>query len=145
MPLNKTKVGSSRRTNRNEIISHEGKQSLLEESEKYGDLLMVDLVEHYNNLTLKTMHMLKFFNEPKNFNGSQPEILIKVDDDIFLNLPLLMKQLSEDPIVVGKTKVYHDTKWLIGYRLGDGIDGVAKIPPAKMKLVRNAFFKCWNP
>ena len=98
---------------------------------------MVDLVDHYNNLTLKTMHMLKFFNEPQNFNGSLPNILIKVDDDVYLNLPLLMKQLSADPIVVGRSKVYHASKWLIGYRLGDGKDVVARIPPANKRLVRS--------
>jgi hypothetical protein len=136
--LNKTKVGNAKRTSRNRIILYpENQTTLLEESQKYGDLLMVDLVEHYNNLTLKTMHMLKFFNDPENFNGSLPQILIKVDDDIFLNLPLLIKQLSNDPIVVGKTIVKLASKWLIGYRLGDGKDGVAKIPPNKIKLVSN--------
>ena len=128
-------MGNAQRTSRNRIISHLGKHGLLEESERYGDLLMLDLVEHYNNLTLKTMHMLKFFNDPDNFNGSLPQILIKVDDDVFLNLPLLIKQLSADPISVGNTQIEAGTKWLIGYRLGDGTAGVAKIPPDKMKLV----------
>ena len=36
---------------------------LLKESERYGDLLIQDFIEHYNNLTIKTVLLLKFVNQ----------------------------------------------------------------------------------
>ena len=46
-----------------EIQPHGINELLKEESEKYGDLLIQDFVEHYNNLTIKTVMLLKFVNQ----------------------------------------------------------------------------------
>ena len=40
------------------------KHKISEEHKKHSDLIMADdLLEHYNNLTLKTLYTLKFFIE----------------------------------------------------------------------------------
>ena len=39
------------------------KELLKEESEQYGDLLVQDFVEHYNNLTIKTVMLLKYVSQ----------------------------------------------------------------------------------
>ena len=45
-----------------ESSSNETKAKILEEQKIHGDIIQVDgLVEHYNNLTLKTLYTLKFF------------------------------------------------------------------------------------
>ena len=44
--------------------SNETRHKLKEEIKTYGDLIVADeLVEHYDNLTLKTLYTLKFFIE----------------------------------------------------------------------------------
>ena len=66
---------------------------------------MNGLVEHYNNLTLKSLYAIKFFLE--GFEGSlKPRFLMKVDDDNFVNLPLLYNQLV-------KKKKYSNAKALL--------------------------------
>ena len=45
-----------------ENLNNETKDKLLEEQKKHGDIIQVDgFVEHYNNLTLKTLYTLKYF------------------------------------------------------------------------------------
>ena len=45
-----------------EGISNETKNKLSEEQKTHGDIILVNgFVEHYNNLTLKTLYTLKFF------------------------------------------------------------------------------------
>ena len=68
------------------------------------------LVDHYNNLTLKSVFMLKFFLDKSNFYDPPPSHVMKVDSDVYLNLPQLVK-LMEEP-VLNKTDMY-----LIGSRL----------------------------
>ena len=51
--------------------NNETKQKLLDERNTYGDIIEVDgLIEHYNNLTLKTLYTLKFFLQQGSFNLS---------------------------------------------------------------------------
>ena len=96
---------------------------------------MVDMVDNYYNLTLKSMHMLKFFNEPQNFDGQSPSVLIKVDDDVFLNLPLLTKQLRGETFTSGKIKTNISSKWIMGHILKSGKIPVIPIPLDKMNQV----------
>ena len=51
--------------------------------------------EHYNNLTLKTLSMLKYFIDSSNFI-TPPKYLVKVDDDTFVNVPRLWNTLNYD-------------------------------------------------
>ncbi len=55
------------------------------------------LVEHYQNLTLKSMFTLKYYLERSHFkNGKIPEYLFKVDDDTFINLPALKNTIEHN-------------------------------------------------
>ena len=112
----------------------------MEENETYGDILMVDMVDHYNNLTLKTMHMLKFFNDLDKLDGQIPKILIKVDDDVFLNLPLLIEQLSGKEFTVEGITTNTTDKWMMGFKLGEGKQSVNKIPRENMNQAKIYLF-----
>lgn len=59
------------------------------EQVKYKDIIMENFVDTYQNLSLKALLMLKLFAAQKNCN-----YLIKTDDDVFLNVPLLVKELE---------------------------------------------------
>ena len=47
-------------------------QRVLDEHAKYDDILQADMVDHYNNLTLKSVFTLKFFLNESNFNSPPP-------------------------------------------------------------------------
>ena len=50
------------------------RQRVKQEHEKYGDLIMAEeLIEHYDNLTLKTLYTLKFFIE----KGKKNHVLLR--------------------------------------------------------------------
>lgn len=62
------------------------------ESDKFGDILQLDLVDSYNNLTLKSLAIVRYFNESSaNFTH-----LLKLDDDCFLNIRALVSSLQEE-------------------------------------------------
>ena len=43
-------------------MSNKAKNELLDEQETHGDIIQIKgFLEHYNNLTLKTLYTLKFF------------------------------------------------------------------------------------
>ena len=70
-------------------------EEIMKEKDIYGDIIQVDnLIEHYDNLTLKTLYMIKFFLNTELFQPNPPKYLIKIDDDSFVNLPLLYKELT---------------------------------------------------
>ncbi len=71
------------------------------------------MIDHYNNLTLKTLFTLKYFLNTSNFEtgsdddglmaanetySAAPQYLVKIDDDSYLNLPLLWKSLEQNNI-----------------------------------------------
>ena len=67
------------------------------------------MIDHYNNLTLKTLFTLKYFLNTSNFetrneDGNKtysavaPQYLVKIDDDSYLNLPLLWRSLEQNNI-----------------------------------------------
>ncbi len=82
---------------------------LQEEASNNGDILQADMVEHYNNLTMKTVFTLKFFLNASNFDGNPPYFLMKIDDDAYLNVPQLVKVLKDD-------KLKKTPMWLLGHR-----------------------------
>ena len=72
------------------------RQHILDEQAKYDDILQADMVEHYYNLTLKSVFTLKFFINESNFDDPPPFHLMKIDSDTYLNLPQLIKILKYD-------------------------------------------------
>ena len=77
------------------------------ENRSYGDIIRIDgLIEHYNNLTLKSLYALKFFLSHHVGITGRSQYMLKVDADYIVNLPLLYYQLT-------KGKKYKDTSRLL--------------------------------
>lgn len=63
---------------------------LVNESEVYGDIIQESFIDSYNNLTLKTIMMLKWVTN--NCDG-RVKYIMKCDDDTFVNVPNLVHVL----------------------------------------------------
>ena len=75
-------------------IKHEIETKILEEKNKYGDIIEVNgLIENYYNLTFKSLYTLKFFLDHAIPSGA-PQYLLKVDSDMVVILPNLYNQLT---------------------------------------------------
>ena len=57
----------------------------------YKDMLVVDVVENYYNLTWKKMEALKYFVK----SGLDFEVVLKTDDDLYLNVQLILEWLPD--------------------------------------------------
>ncbi|XP_051756123.1 beta-1,3-galactosyltransferase 2-like [Ctenopharyngodon idella] len=68
-------------------------EDLLQESEKYHDLLQSDFWDSYYNLTIKTIVMLEWLSA----NCQNASYAMKVDSDIFLNVKNLVNLLLSSP------------------------------------------------
>jgi beta-1,3-galactosyltransferase 1 len=94
----------------------------LEESEKYNDLIQERFVDSYQNLTLKSITMLKLFHL---HCAKSHKYLMKIDDDVFLNVNNLLEMLEnrgcDTNLLVGKlmrdTPPFRDptSKWFVPY------------------------------
>nr|XP_021000475.1 beta-1,3-galactosyltransferase 1 [Parasteatoda tepidariorum] len=60
------------------------------ESSKYSDIIQEDFLDTYNNLTLKSVMLLKWVNQ----NCGHAKYVMKTDDDMFVHLPNLFKLLK---------------------------------------------------
>ncbi|XP_054279363.1 beta-1,3-galactosyltransferase 1-like [Macrosteles quadrilineatus] len=63
---------------------------VVEESGIYDDIIQEGFVDSYNNLTIKSVMMLKWVQQ----HCSSARFLMKSDDDIYLNLPALSEALQ---------------------------------------------------
>ncbi|KAH9496738.1 Lactosylceramide 1,3-N-acetyl-beta-D-glucosaminyltransferase A [Bulinus truncatus] len=61
------------------------------ESDLHGDILQEDYVDHYNNLSLKSVSILRYVSQ----QCATSQFLLKSDDDIYVNVPLLVQTLKE--------------------------------------------------
>ncbi|KAJ0170127.1 hypothetical protein K1T71_014055 [Dendrolimus kikuchii] len=61
-----------------------------EEADKYGDVLQEGFIDSYNNLTLKSIMMLKWIT---NNCSKNVRYILKTDDDMYINVPSLMENL----------------------------------------------------
>lgn len=112
---------------------------LQKEQDLYCDILQVDYVEHYNNNTLKSLHGLKYVLNVDWITN--PEFVMKTDDDIYINLPLLTNMLFNSPDYRSNSTSVH-RRWppMIGFiyiappRL--------LIPPDQMKLKYTNYLIC---
>ncbi|KAJ8972913.1 hypothetical protein NQ317_008803 [Molorchus minor] len=64
---------------------------VLLESDQYGDIIQEHFIDSYNNLTLKSIVMLKIATT---YCANMTRYLLKIDDDMFVNLPLLVEMLT---------------------------------------------------
>ncbi|XP_018015982.1 uncharacterized protein LOC108672764 isoform X2 [Hyalella azteca] len=63
--------------------------SLMNEQEVYGDIIVEDFVDTYQNLTLKSLFMIKYITN----HCPDVKYVAKVDDDVFLHVPNLQRTL----------------------------------------------------
>ncbi|XP_043961240.1 beta-1,3-galactosyltransferase 1-like [Gambusia affinis] len=68
-------------------------RQLLQESREHHDLIQGDFVDCYKNLTIKTMVMLEWLNS----YCSSAAYAMKIDSDMFLNVPNLVDLLLKAP------------------------------------------------
>lgn len=99
------------------------KKRLEEENKKYNDIVQGSFLEHYKNLTYKHVMAFKYaiYHCPK-----APYIL-KTDDDVFVNMPLMVYILQKDfltgeaskMLVCAVMKLNHairkESKWKVTY------------------------------
>ncbi|KAK9500284.1 hypothetical protein O3M35_001572 [Rhynocoris fuscipes] len=62
-----------------------------EESNEYKDIIQENFIDSYNNLTVKSVMMLKWFLH----NCPSPRYLMKTDDDMYVNVANLSSLLSK--------------------------------------------------
>lgn len=95
-------------------------KELLEESRQYGDLIQSNFVDCYKNLTIKTMVMLEWLDA----HCRDAAYAMKIDSDIFLNLPRLVQMLQHSPKtdyltgLVERAAVVHrytSSKWFVPF------------------------------
>eukprot|EP00106_Octopus_bimaculoides_P004294 XP_014771736.1 PREDICTED: beta-1,3-galactosyltransferase 1-like isoform X2 [Octopus bimaculoides] len=60
-----------------------------EESVKYGDIVQENYIDHYANLSLKSIAYLRWVSS----SCRKVKFVLKTDDDMYINLPLLEKTL----------------------------------------------------
>ncbi|XP_076765487.1 beta-1,3-galactosyltransferase 1 isoform X2 [Xylocopa sonorina] len=76
------------------LLGQNGNETLngiiAEENQQYNDIIQEQFHDTYNNLTLKSVMMLKWVTS----NCGQAKYLMKTDDDMFVNIPTLMKTLQ---------------------------------------------------
>lgn len=90
----------------------------MEESTSFEDIIQEAFFDSYNNLTIKSVMMLKWVQH----HCSSAHFLMKVDDDVYLNLPVLVEALSLAPTantligsLICKAKPIQDStnKWYV--------------------------------
>ncbi|XP_068169212.1 beta-1,3-galactosyltransferase 2-like [Antennarius striatus] len=68
-------------------------EQLLQESKEHQDLIQSNFLDCYKNLTIKTMVMLEWVDS----HCSNASYVMKIDSDMFLNLPNLLNMLINAP------------------------------------------------
>ena len=80
---------------------------LKEEASMHGDLVQEDFMDTYENLTIKTMMLLKWFNQIFVKNMNKPEFVFKTDDDMYINLEKLVQaamKIRGEKVIMGNVK-----------------------------------------
>ncbi|RXG71566.1 Beta-1,3-galactosyltransferase 1 [Armadillidium vulgare] len=74
---------------------------ILKESIRHKDIIVEDFIDSYTNLTLKSLFILKWIDR----NCPNVEFVVKADDDMFINVPNLLKVLVDptlqNPLMLG--------------------------------------------
>ncbi|CAG5127333.1 unnamed protein product, partial [Candidula unifasciata] len=64
---------------------------LQEEASTFGDIVQENYLDSYRNLTLKSVSILRWVN----LFCPNTKYILKVDDDVYMNIPFLMSSLDE--------------------------------------------------
>ena len=73
------------------VKSEEDMEFLHQEAEEYKDMLITNNKEGYSNLPLKTVAMMDYFTQ----HCHNASYLLKMDDDVFLTVPLLARTIDQ--------------------------------------------------
>lgn len=93
-------------------LGNESKFRLKQEADQYDDLIQENFIDTYNNLTVKSVMMLKWVNK---HCSDKSQFLMKCDDDTFVNVPNLLHYLIGGTIpIYNATVQYHD---IISYKV----------------------------
>ncbi|KAL4240857.1 Beta-1 [Mactra antiquata] len=88
------------------------------ESRQHGDIIYADFVEAYQNLTRKMLIALKWVS----VFCSDLDFFLKIDEDVFINMPLLARELNKRPYSIkgsvygylyNQSPVYRKGKWAV--------------------------------
>lgn len=90
-------------------------QPLQNEARKHGDLVIYDFLDTYGNLTLKTFSVLDFVKKC----APSVKLLIKIDDDTFVN-PVRLRQVLDENRVFPSTDATERRKPLIFGNIQNG-------------------------
>lgn len=88
------------------VASQEVQQDLENENNMFRDIIQGSFVDDYRNMTYKHIMAFKWFL----YNCPQAQILIKVDDDVYVNTPQLIKYLREQQLQQQKDLQQINTK-----------------------------------
>jgi len=104
--------------------SERWQQFLGRENHQHGDLIQGNFEDAYRNMTYKHVMALKWFSE----KCAHAQLLVKVDDDVFMNTPQLVKYLAtpslpehsllQDPELMLCRSVHH-SRVKRSYRVSD--------------------------
>ena len=92
------------------------------ESDEYGDIIQESFVDTYQNLTIKSLMLLKWFEQ----NCHQTQYVMKSDDDMYINLQKLndLVKTNQDPYLLVGHLLRHGApiresrhKWYVPYHV----------------------------
>ena len=130
--LTEEKIRISESENQN---SSDLQSEILQESGKYGDILQENFDDSYNNLTIKSIYILKYFVSEAE---DQNQFLLKTDDDSFVHLEALWD--------LAKSRLEKKSNNLMGY-LQLGLKKHHYLPlahkPTKSNLQKNGKWLKW--
>ncbi|RUS74861.1 hypothetical protein EGW08_017385 [Elysia chlorotica] len=82
------------------LSAKDEQERINQEAKVHGDIYQADFIDTYENLTLKSVSILRFVA----LQCPTARYVVKVDDDVYLNVPYLLIQLRN------QTKVFSDLK-----------------------------------
>ena len=83
--------------------------NLVKENIRYGDILQEPFIDSYNNLTLKTLYILKYFNHALD-KDPENKFLLKCDDDSYVHLESLWVGIGQ----IQNVKKFHGFDRIFG-------------------------------
>lgn len=97
-------------------------QRINKEDAEYNDIIQGNFIDSYHNITYKHVMALKWFSE----NCPHVEYLLKVDEDVFPNIPAIYQYLAKDA---------HNINYIHGVKAGRRVlrKGKYKVTPEEFK------------
>ena len=87
------------------LTNNSADSKLKYESDTFGDILQEEFIDSYANLTVKSLMLLKWFQQNCDGEHAKVEYVLKTDDDMYVNLVNLRKTVegnnSDNNLLVG--------------------------------------------